>query len=159
MVRNGSRYYVGGIIMDESHIALERFSEIMIKQDQFETKLISVEDKVDAATLQLHELAVKIDSFVDSQEEFTRVLKRAFPKDENGDPDYDGHRSAHLSWIKNAPEEKEILQFMKRFMKKLEEDEAKWTRVWSNVISSAILAILGFTALAVWITFLKGPKG
>ena len=93
---------------------MERYNDLIDKIDQNENKLAYIESKVDEASVRVQNLSTSVTAFMDSHGEFIRSIKRAFPKDEDGHPDYDGHRGAHLSWIKNSEEEKDFKNYVKK---------------------------------------------
>ena len=105
-------------------------------------------DDNDSASINRHEatqehvkhLTDSINAFMEGQSAFISAIVRAFPKDDDGKPDYDGHRGAHLSWINDAKEAKEFKRFLKQ-----------------TILGAAAVAVTSFVAIATWAAFLKGP--
>jgi hypothetical protein len=63
-------------------------------------------------------------------------MSRAFPGD-----DPDGHRAAHEASIK-----------------KTESSARFWNELYSSVVKWGVIGILGFAVIAIWKSFLIGPK-
>lgn len=69
------------------------------------------------------------------REVVAEAMSDAFP---GGDST--GHREAHLAWIKKA-----------------EESAAFWRKMREELTRYGLIAFLGFAAIALWQSFLKGP--
>ena len=123
-----------------------------------------IEDN-DAASTNRHEetqrkvkvLTESINAFMEGQGAFIAAIIRAFPKDEEGRPDYDGHKKAHLSWISNAKDEKEVMEFVRRQMKDEEKSADLLAYIKKVIFAGAAVAVCSFLAIAAWAAFLKGP--
>jgi len=89
----------------------------------------------------IDDLSDTIKQFISDTKGFHDSVKRAFPKDDEGNPDYDGHRGAHLAWIKTDKDDKADKRYIKR------------------VISAAIaIAVCSWLTVAAWNQFLAGPR-
>jgi hypothetical protein len=100
-----------------------------------------------------------ITAFMEGQGTFIAAIIRAFPKDDEGKPDYDGHKKAHLSWISNAKDEKEVMEYVRKQMKDEEKSDDLLSYVKKVIFAGAALAVVSFVAIAAWAAFLKGPVG
>lgn len=89
---------------------------------------------------QIASLQQSISTFISGTTEFHDAVKRAFPKDDEGRPDYDGHRGAHLSWIDESKESKELRGYIKKV-----------------VLGAAAVALTSWLTLLVWQGVLLGP--
>ena len=123
----------------ESHTKeeMERYNEIISKIDDNDNASI---DRHDEALLKIKHLTDSVNAWMNGNGEFISAIRRAFPKDDEGKPDYDGHRTAHLSWISDANEQKEFKKFLK-----------------NTIIGAVVLGMGGFVLIATWVAFLKGP--
>ncbi len=88
----------------------------------------------------IEHLQQSITSFMDGTADFHAAIKRAFPKDTEGNPDYDGHRGAHLAWIDEAKESKELRGYIKKV-----------------VLGAAAVALTSWLTLLIWQGVLLGP--
>ena len=131
---------------------MERYDEIIDRIDQTDTKLLHIERSQTA-------MNSSIQSFMDVHGGFFAAIQRAFPKDEEGKPDYDGHKKAHLSWISNAKDEKEVMEFVRRQMKDEEKSADLLSYVKKVIFAGAAVAVCSFLAIAAWAAFLKGTAG
>ena len=124
---------------------MDRFEEFVDKQDQFENKLSHIEqrmeDQYETLGARVSNLSTSITAFMEHHGEFIKSIRKAFPKDEEGNPDYDGHRSAHLAWIKDSEDGKEL----KKYIQKV-------------VLGAAAVAVVSWLWAVVWPAFLHGPK-
>lgn len=114
-------------------------------------------DQHDETQEQLKHLQQSIESWIAGHDIFLSAIKRAFPKDDEGNPDYDGHRGAHLSWISNARDEKEVMEYVRAQMdsaKKWSDDKRFYLRALAVTVSGAVLLWAGSS---LWVSFLKGP--
>ena len=123
----------------ESHTKeeMERYNEIISKIDDNDNASI---DRHDEALRKIKHLTDSVDAWMSGNGEFISAIRRAFPRDDEGKPDYDGHRTAHLSWISDAHEQKEFKKFLK-----------------NTIIGAVVLGMGGFVLIATWVAFLKGP--
>ena len=131
---------------------MERYDEIIDRIDQTDTKLLHIERSQTAMNASLH-------AFMETHGQFFSAIQRAFPKDDEGRPDYDGHKKAHLSWISNAKDEKEVMEFVRNQMKSEEKSADLLSYVKKVIFAGAALAVVSFVAIAAWAAFLKGPAG
>jgi hypothetical protein len=140
--------------MLETHTTeeMERYGEIIGRLDQTETNLASLNRGQQS-------MNQSITAFMEGQGTFIAAIIRAFPRDDEGKPDYDGHKKAHLSWISNAKDEKEVMEFVRRQMKDEEKSAELLTYTKKIIFAGAALAVVSFIAVATWAAFLKGPVG
>ena len=129
---------------------MARYEEIIGRLDQTETNL----DKLNRGQIAMN---TSITSFMEKHGEFIMSIQKAFPKDEDGLPDYDGHKKAHLAWISDAKDEKEVMEFVRKQMtdEKKSGELLEYTK--KVIFAGAALAIVSFIAIATWAAFLKGP--
>jgi hypothetical protein len=131
---------------------MERYDEIIDRLDQTETNLGRINQTQIAMNQSIH-------AFMEAHGGFITTIQRAFPKDEEGKPDYDGHKKAHLSWISNAKDEKEVMEYVRKQMQE-DKNSAELLNYTKKVIfAGAALAVVSFVAIATWAAFLKGPVG
>ena len=127
-----------------SSLMKEHVVEEMDRYDQILHKInmttLASEKRHDDTHDRIDGLTSTITQFMTEQAGFISAIKKAFPKDDDGHPDYDGHRSAHLSWIKDSAEEKEFKSYVKK------------------VVTGAVaIALLSWLASVIWPAFLMGP--
>ena len=124
---------------------MERYDHIIDQQDQLDNKLnINAANSVarDEHTQErIKHLTVSIDAFISGNQAFMDSIKRAFPKDDDGRPDFDGHRTAHLAWITNSKETKELIAYIKKV-----------------ALSAAAIALSSWVVMLIWQGALHGPK-
>ena len=124
---------------------MERYAEIIDNQDQITNKINANAEasvKRDGETQErIHHLQQSIDAFINGSHDFMASIKRAFPKDADGQPDYDGHRGAHLAWISNSKEAKELTAYIKKV-----------------VLGAAAIALSSWVVMLIWQGALHGPK-
>lgn len=97
--------------------------------------------KLDLNKDQVHQLTLSVTTWMNRHEAFISAITRAFPKDVDGQPDFDGHRSAHLSWIEDSKDGKELKQYIKK------------------VVAAAVaVGLVSWLWAVVWPAFLHGPK-
>jgi hypothetical protein len=129
---------------------MERHDAIIERLDQNDSKLAHIEAGQAAMNL-------SIQAFMTENGQFFKAIQRAFPKDDEGNPDYDGHKKAHLSWISNAKDEREVMEFVRKQMKDEQKSEDIVTYTKKVIFAGAALAVVSFIAIATWAAFLKGP--
>lgn len=98
-------------LSDHTDDEMDRFDQIVNKINVNDAKSESRHDETQS---RLNHLSQSIENFLAEQELFHAAIKRAFPKDEEGHPDYDGHRGAHLAWMSDAKESKEFKNYVKK---------------------------------------------
>jgi hypothetical protein len=130
---------------------MEKYEKIIDDVEAIKRDVIELTNKIDdndSSSINRHEatqekvkhLTDSINAFMEGQSAFISAIIRAFPKDDEGKPDYDGHRSAHLSWISDAKEAKEFKRFLR-----------------NTILGAAAVGVTSFVAIATWAAFLKGP--
>ena len=126
--------------MLEQHTAEE-----MDRHDQLISKInvnhTHSADRHDETQTQLKHLQQSIENWMAGHDTFICSIKRAFPRDDEGLPDYDGHRSAHLGWISDSKESAELKGYIKKV-----------------VLGAAAIAITSWVTLLLWQGVLVGPK-
>lgn len=124
---------------------MERYEEIISNQskmmDQIEENEVESMRRHDETHHRIQNLSAAMASFMAKNDEFYAAIKRAFPKDTEGHPDYDGHRTAHLAWIKEDSDAMEL----KKYIKKV-------------VLAAAATALVSWLWAVVWPAFIHGPK-
>ena len=142
---DGVERRVGDSVDRFSRLLKQHTEDEMDRYDQIITKINANDHKSEArhdeTQSRLNHLSQSIENFMAEQSLFHEAIKRAFPRDEDGHPDYDGHRSAHLSWIKSSAEEKEFKNYVKRV-----------------VAAGVAIGVLSWLWAVVWPAFLHGPK-
>lgn len=153
-------------IHDHTKEETERYGEMIDRQDQLENKINHLENSVQEVTeivgnnsKSIKQLTESVNAWMQNNSELLGCIRKAFPRDDHGEPDFDGHRTAHNNWIKNAPEEKELMSFMRSMQTKMIEDKARWDKIAQNVLSGIIFAVVTFVGIAAWAAFIKGPAG
>ena len=143
----------------ESHTVeeMERYDAIIERLGATEEATSSINARLGHIENGQAAMNTSILAFMEENGEFFRAIKRAFPKDDEGKPDYDGHKKAHLSWISNAKDEKEVMEFVRRQMKDEQKSEDIVAYTKKVIFAGAALAIVSFIAIATWAAFLKGP--
>lgn len=139
--------------MLDSHVKdeMERYGEIIDRQDQMDNKLSHIEKSQS-------ELSKSIMAFMENHGSFISAIQRAFPKDEEGKPDYDGHKKAHLSWISNAKDEKEVMEFVRKQMKD-EEGSKDFQQYVKKVVTAAVaVGLVSWLWAVIWPAIIAGPK-
>ena len=131
---------------------MEKYNEIIERLDQTETNL----DKLTRSQTAMNQ---SIHAFMTGQEAFISAICRAFPKDEDNKPDYDGHRKAHLEWITDADDEREVMSYVRKKMKEDEKSDELLNYTKKVIFAGAAFAVVSFIAIASWAAFLKGPAG
>jgi len=130
-----------------NHIAdeMERYDDIIDKQDQLENKLVHIENRMEAQYQEMSarfaNMSTSINAFIEGNGDFIRAMKRAFPRDDTGEPDYDGHRTAHLSWIQDSKDGKELKAYIQKV-----------------VLAAGAIAVVSWLWAVVWPAFLHGPR-
>lgn len=130
----------------EKHTAeeMERYQEIIERLGSTEETVTSIDERLDHIEDGQKAMNQSIHAFMETHGQFFTAIQRAFPKDEDGKPDYDGHKKAHLSWISNAKDEKEVMEFVRKQM----DDDKKWSddkRFYVRAVVSAVLC-----GLVIW---------
>lgn len=124
---------------------MERYEDIIDKQDQLENKLAHIErrmeDQYDQMSARFANLSTSINVFIESNGEFMKSMRRAFPRDDTGEPDFDGHRTAHLAWIQDSKDGKELKAYIQKV-----------------VLAAGAIAVVSWLWAVVWPAFLHGPK-
>ncbi len=90
---------------------------------------------------QIYGLTKLINDNMSEMKDFHGAIKRAFPKDGDGNPDYDGHRTAHLAWIDDDKEATNLKNYIRR-----------------TVFAGVLMAALAFLGIAAWHELLAGPE-
>ena len=90
---------------------MDRYDQIINKINANDAKSESRHDETQS---RLNHLSQSIENFLAEQELFHSAIKRAFPKNEDGQPDYDGHRGAHLAWINDSKEAREFKLYVQK---------------------------------------------
>ena len=129
---------------------MERYDEIIDRMEATDATLTHIEKSQRAMNM-------SIQAFMETHGGFISAIQRAFPKDDEGKPDYDGHKKAHLSWITNAKDEKEVMEYVRKQMKDEAKSEDLVTYTKKVIFAGAALAVVSFVAVATWAAFLKGP--
>ena len=78
----------------------------------------SIEGDVKDLKNDFHILTSNITSFMDRTTEFHTDVKAAFPKNEDGNPDFGGHASDHKHRISTADQDKEVMAYIRDEMKR-----------------------------------------
>jgi hypothetical protein len=143
----------------ERHTAeeMERYNEIIDRLDATDETVTSIDSRLGHIEKGQAAMNTSILSFMEENGQFFKAIQRAFLKDEEGKPDYDGHKKAHLSWITNAKDEKEVMEFVRKQMKDEAKSDDLLTYTKKVIFAGAALAIVSFIAIATWAAFLKGP--
>ena len=147
--------------MLEKHTAeeMERYDEIIERLGTTEETVTSIDTRIGGIEKGQAAMNASIHAFMDTHGSFFTAIQRAFPRDDEGKPDYDGHKKAHLSWISNAKDEKVVMEFVRRQMKDEEKSADLLSYVKKVIFAGAALAVVSFVAIAAWAAFLKGPAG
>lgn len=127
------------LLRNHTQEEMDRYNEII---KQIGTNDESSIERHNDTQRRLDSLTDSIDSFVAETSEFHSAVRRAFPKDDEGRPNYDGHRREHLSWISDAKESKEL----KRYIQKV-------------VLGAAAIAVGSWISMLIWQGILHGPVG
>lgn len=106
----------------------------MSEEDHCMLKRIDLEERIEA---KMDAIRMEIEK---DMHEVRQLIKVAFPKDEDGQADFIGHRKAHEVWIKKVEAETE-------FFNKMKMELVKW----------GLLGFAGWAIYQLWIAFLHGP--
>lgn len=107
----GALDHFATMLKEHKENEMDRYDQIINKINANDSKS---ESRHDETQTRLNHLSKSIDNFMAEQSLFHDAIKRAFPRDEDGLPDFDGHKSAHLSWMKSSAEEKEFKNYVKK---------------------------------------------
>jgi hypothetical protein len=125
------------ILMQHTSEEMERYTEIMNKIDDNDASSINrhheTQSRIDA-------LSQSINAFISSNQEFMNGVRKAFPRDDDGSPDFTGHRNAHQNWIANDKRQEDLMTYVKK-----------------TVLGAAATAVAGFIVVATWAAFVRGP--
>lgn len=112
----------------------------------------AVEDKLDKIDKRITELTTSINSWMEKEpgalldkcERLIDELVPSHPENPDATPaeKRHAHRTAHARWIK-----------------KVDEEMRKWSRVREEVVKWAVIGTIGLVATALWHYLLAGPKG
>jgi hypothetical protein len=138
---------------------MERYKEIIDRLGATEEATMSIDKRLNHIENGQKAINQSIHAFMEAHSTLFYAIQSAFPKDEEGKPDYDGHKKAHLSWISNAKDEKEVMEFVRKQMKDEAKSEDLLTYTKKVIFAGAALAVVSFIAIATWAAFLKGPAG
>jgi anion-transporting ArsA/GET3 family ATPase len=139
------------LLMSHTSEEMEKYEKMIQDIDALKREMTDLTNKIDdndAASINRHEatqerikcLTDSINAYMEHHSQFIESIRRAFPRDADNRPDYDGHNRAHLSWIADAQEAKDFKKFLKQ-----------------TILGAAALALCSFVAIATWAAFLKGP--
>ena len=106
----------------------------------------------------LASLIQSIESWTSKHDLFIEAIKRAFPKDDEGRPDYDGHRTSHLVWMAGSDKEKKIMDYVESQIKsddKWREDKRFYVRTVAATVTGVMVIWVGNV---LWAAFAAGPK-
>lgn len=140
---------------------MKRYAEIVDMQDRLEVKVEAYNKESEArhteTQQQLGEISRSIEALARESQSFYASVRRAFPKDDDGDTDFSGHRKAHDAWIAQAKEDRELMAYVR--LERSEKDE--WNRTWKHVkvalLASVMLAVVTYIGIATWAALLRGP--
>lgn len=125
------------VLLDHTDDEMGRYSEVLNKIDahvrEDARQHLELRDEI-------RSIGAKVDQSLQAMSSFVSSVTRAFPKDDEGKPDLDGHRSAHLAWISHSKDAKDMKQYIQRV-----------------VLGAAAVAVLSFVTVASWSAFIKGP--
>jgi hypothetical protein len=133
---------------------MDRYDQIINKINANDDKSIKRHDETHE---RISHLTQSIESFLSEQSTFHDAIKRAFPKDDEGKPDYDGHRGAHLSWISNAKDEMEVIEYVRKQMVDSGKSEDLRQYVKKVALAAAAIAVGSWFVLLIWQGALHGP--
>ena len=126
------------LISKNREAEMERYKTII---DGIAEVKISGETRHNELGTRIDLLSSDIRDFISDTKGFHESVKRAFPKDDVGNPDYDGHRGAHLAWIDNNKADKAYKRYVKR-----------------TIVAAIALGIILWVGMAAWDQFLLGPR-
>lgn len=135
----GSVCDVKEIVATHQKEEMERYAEIIEKINHNEEKS---NERHDETQRQLSHLSQSIEAYFSGQNEFVADFKRAFPKNADGLPDFDGHRRGHESLIENSKIDKDVREFIKRQMDNAVKDEDDKRFIKRAVIAALVGAFL-----------------
>ncbi len=124
-------------LLDHTSDEMDRYGDILTRIDDNNEASIKRHDETHE---RISHLTQSIESFIHEQSEFITGMRRAFPKDDEGKPDYDGHRTAHLAWISDTKTTKDLKSYIAKVM-----------------MAAVAVAVSSFALVAMWSAFLKGP--
>lgn len=93
---------VKSIITSHTGEELERFMDILRK----------IDDHAKASEARHNELVDRLTVIAGRQE----LMEQAFPRDDDGSPDFRGHAGAHKNWIKRADDEAKVMAYVREQM-------------------------------------------
>lgn len=93
---------VKSIITGHTDEELQRFMDILKK----------IDDHTKASEARHNELVERLTVIAGRQE----LMEQAFPRDDNGDPDFRGHSSAHKNWMKRADDDAKLMAYVREQM-------------------------------------------
>ena len=120
---------------------MERYREIIEGNAELRDALTS---HIENSEHRHNILSQSFHEYAERMENFCKQIAQAFPKDDEGKPDFRGHGKAHESWMESAPSDKELMEYVKAQKAKDEESSAdfKFYR------RAAVVAVLG--PLSIW---------
>ncbi len=117
------------VMVTHTREEMERYKEIIdgiaATREASEKRHHETFERIENLASSIRDLSAKADMFHDS-------IKRAFVKDDDGMPDFDGHRTAHISMMNDA----KALGSIKNYIK-------------GGVAVGVIVALMGFVGLSV----------
>lgn len=89
---------------------------------------------------------------------FRKEVRSAFPKNDEGVPDYLGHQNDHRQRIASAEQDDEIRNFARAWMKR-DEKRGEDLRVVLRSLAGVVLAgMVVWLAHEIWLGVLRGPS-
>ena len=125
---------VQSVFRDHTADEMDRYNEI----------LRSLGEHREETERRFTELFQSIDAYTTASEALHQDVMQAFPKDEDGAPDFKGHAKAHKAWIANAEKQDQIMAFVEGQMDtdKKRKDDLRF------IVRAVIVAIAG--AVVMW---------
>ena len=105
-------------------------------------------ERYDAIREDILELSRKMDAFHAS-------IQSAFPKDEDGNPDYLGHQHDHKVRSINAEQDREVLEYARKWVKHHRERSEDFHYIARAVLATIFATIFMWASAQIWGTVVK----
>lgn len=138
---------VSKVVADHTREEMDRYKEIL---DKIDAHRADSEDRHGALSDAFAQYASKMD-------DFCHAISQAFPKDDEGKPDFRGHGQAHASWMANSERDKSLLAYVET-QKQKDEDADKDIKYYKRAVISAVAVIVVlWVGNLIWAGAAQGP--
>lgn len=150
---------IKGIVDGHTGDEMKRYQEILgsvgdIKGDiesRFRSVLVEMEERFSA-------LGGSIDAYMSDVEALYNAVSQAFPKDEDGKPDFKGHAKDHKIRMENAEKHEQLMAYVDQQMKNDKNNAEDRRFIKRAVIGGVVTVFVLWAAKVLWYDAVQTAK-